>query len=410
MRFLRKTLWVTGLILLLELLKRLFDRVFNEAILFHHNLLTSLQAVILLWLIITLLSEWVIFRKKAASIITRNVFIITFSVIAFPEMLFTYYLHHPSRLPAFLVPVFRRYYGGLQRNIIQFNPSCSVYDSSLFYTLKPSSGFVFDNYEFSDTFYTNRMGLRDDAGSLVKPEIICIGDSYAMGWGVRQPETFAEQLGIRSGKKVLNAAIASYGTVRELKNLYRLDTSNLHYLVIQYCHNDFEENAKFAGQDYSLKISPEKVYDSCINTHYWNKAYFPGKHFITMCKIAGSEKLSGLLRPRKEQSYDSSVFQLKDAALIFVKILLHSAINFNKCKVFVLDLNEKASMNNSFLDEVKALAASSSYREHFNNNLTTVPVADILGPEDYYILDDHLRASGHQKIAGRLDRVMFSQN
>lgn len=403
MNYLRKTIWGLGLILFTILLRVFFDWLFPVASSFNHSLMSVLQAAILLWTIISLLSVQPITGK----IIRRNLLIV-FLILTLPELVFTYWLNHPSKIPGPLTHVFSQYYDGVQRNIIQFNPGCSVYDSGLFYTLKPSSKFIFDNNEFSDSFYTNKYGLRDDEGSLYKPDIICLGDSYAMGWGVAQNETFAEQLSSLSGKKVLNTAISSYGTARELKSLYRQDTSNLQYIIIQYCRNDNMENDAFIDSGYSLKISPEKEYQSAATVHCWNKSWFPGKHFITISKIYASNKLAKLRLPKNNQPADSSVFYLHRDARNFTDILLKSAINFNKTKVYVIDLNEKELMNNDFLNEVTMLTHMYPYKLHFNDNLIMVPVADILGDDDYYILDTHLLPSGHRKIAERLYSYIFS--
>ena len=50
-----------------------------------------------------------------------------------------------------------------------------------------------------------------------------LGDSYAMGWGVEQGESFPEILEAATGLRVLNAGVPSYGTPRELLMLERLD-------------------------------------------------------------------------------------------------------------------------------------------------------------------------------------------
>ena len=74
--------------------------------------------------------------------------------------------------------------------------------------------------------------MRDDEESLKAPEVIVLGDSVAMGWGIEQNETMAQQIEAMAGLKVLNAGISSYGTVREMKLLNRLDLSRVKYLVI----------------------------------------------------------------------------------------------------------------------------------------------------------------------------------
>lgn len=402
MRYLIKVLWGVGFIVLISLLIKLLDKIAPDATVFIHNFLTLIQFTILLWIILILLSGFIPWLKSTEKKIT-----ILFLILTLPEVLFTYWLYHPSQIPPICASAFRNYYDVTDRNIIQFNTDHSQYNVNLFYTLRPSSQFIFENKEFSDSFNTNKLGLRDDDNSLHKPDIICLGDSYAMGWGVEQNETFAKLLSGKSGKKVLNAAISSYGTARELKNLYRLDTSNLKFIIIQYCRNDFTENEQFVQAGYSLNISAEKTYKSAVKTHYWNKLWFPGKHFITLTKSYASEKLARIMLEKKNEPDDSSDIRLHQSAVYFADILRHSSINFNKIKVIVIDMNDKELMNNDFLNEVKELINTPKYKLHFNDNLITVPVADLLKSNDYYILDPHLRPSGHQKIAGRLSNYLL---
>ena len=396
--YLRKTLWCIVLVILVQLLKKYLDRALPGSILFHHYVLTGLQLAVLLWTIIILLFP-------SRSLLTKSLLFI--GIMALPELLFTYWIHDPSRLPASLRPLFMTYATQAETNIIQFNPQSSAYDARLFYTLKPSSRFLFTNPEFADSFYTNKMGLRDDESSLLKPGIICLGDSYAMGWGVGQGDSFAEQVGSMTHKKVLNAAVSSYGTARELMNLYRLDTSGLQTIILQYCRNDYRENREYVQNNYSLPISAEKVYDSLLDDHYWSKQWFPCKRFVTIAKFYAEKKMNPFLFPQKITWADSAAYHVKQAARYFTDILFRSAIDFKKVKVLVVDLNEKESMKNDFLDEVNSLLKQPAYAAHFNTNLILVPVADLLTERDYYILDPHIRSSGHRKIAERLGWYLF---
>lgn len=391
--YLRKTIWCIVPVILIQVLKKYLDRVSPGTVLFHHYLLTGIQLVVLLWTIILLIFPYLPVLKKA---------IILIGILALPELLFTFWIKNPLKMPVSCRKLFQTYCTQSETNLIQFNPQSSAYNDSLFYTLKPSARFVFSNLEFCDSFYTNKMGLRDDDSSLLKPDIICLGDSYAMGWGVAQSESLGEQVAIAAHKKVLNAAISSYGTARELKNLYRLDTSNLQYIILQYCRNDYRENREFVQHDYSLSISSKKVYDSLLNDHYWSKFWFPCKRTITIAKFYADKKMNALLFPHRITWADSAAYHLKEAARYFTDILFRSAINFKKIKVLVVDMNEPESMNNDFLDEVNRLQELPGYAAHFNNNLITVPVADLLTGADYFILDPHIRASGHKKIAERL--------
>lgn len=391
-QYLRKTIWCLALVIGVQVLKKYLDFAAPGSLIFHHFLLTTVQIAILMWTIILLLFPSLSFARKGLLLI---------AFFALPELLFTYWINHPEKMPASLNAAFMTYATQAETNIIQYNPESSVYNDSLFYTLRPSARFLYANPEFADSFYTNSQGLRDDEGSLDKPEIICLGDSHGMGWGVPQNETFAELLASATGKKTLNAAISSYGTARELKNLYRLDTSALQYIILQYCRNDLRENREFVENNYSLPISSKERYDSLLNDHAWCKRWFPGKRFITIAKLAADKKIiNPLLYPVKK--IDSSALRLRQAARYFTDILLHSAINFKKIKLLVVDMNEMESMNNGFIDEVNKLIAIPPYKARFNDNLVMVPIADLITKDDYYLLNPHMRPSGHRKLASRV--------
>ena len=117
-----------------------------------------------------------------------------------------------------------------EQNVIQLNSQCARYDPDLTYTLKPGV-FTFSDREFSVVFKVNNAGLRGSEDALRKPEIIVIGDSMAMGWGVDQDKIYSSIIEQKTGLKVLNAAVSSYGTAREILLLNKLDTSNLKYLM-----------------------------------------------------------------------------------------------------------------------------------------------------------------------------------
>ncbi len=397
-RYLRKSLWCMALVILLQVLKKYLDDAYPGLFIFHHFVITELQVIILLWTIIILLIP-------SKRFITRLLVLII--IMAIPELLFRYWLYNPERIPISLQPVVSKYSTLAENSIIQYEKDKSIYDKDLFYTLKPTADFTFHNPEFVDSFHTNRMGLRDDDASLEKPEIISLGDSYAMGWGVEQEETYAEQLSKLSHKKVLNAGISSYGTARELGNLYRLDTSALQYIILQYCQNDLSENERFVKNDYALKISSKESFDSLTNINYWNTLWFPGKRAVCISKFWLERKTNPWLFPKKKPSADSILQGYKTAARYFTDILFRSAINFNKVKVLVINLNHPGGTNDIFVNEVNKLIVLPEYAARFNNNLIVIPTAELLPAEEHYILDAHLRASGHRKVAERLYKYMM---
>ncbi len=66
-----------------------------------------------------------------------------------------------------------------------------------------------------------------------------------MGWGVEQDETFAQRIEETLGVRVLNIAVSSYGTAREMMMLNRVNLNSLKYLIVQYSGNDLGENLQF---------------------------------------------------------------------------------------------------------------------------------------------------------------------
>jgi len=149
---------------------------------------------------------------------------------------------HPAAWYPAAIRTFLRFEYYYRRHIIQLDERTARHDPELLYTLRPGQ-FIFSNVEYSTPYVVNSLGVRDDERSLAQPEIVVVGDSYAMGWGVQQSESFPEVLERRTGRRVLNAAVASYGTVREMRLLGRIDLSRTTTLIVQYCANDRERRA-----------------------------------------------------------------------------------------------------------------------------------------------------------------------
>jgi hypothetical protein len=169
------------------------------------------------------------------------------------------------------------YYNGWDRRLPQLTPACAHYDSILGYALKPARC-RFTNREFSVDMVINSGGFRDDERGLAAPDVVVIGDSYAMGWGVAQDSTFADQLEARTGLTTLNTGVSSYGTARELLSLGRVNLADARYLIIQYCDNDFRENSEFVAGHGHLSISSRAAYDTNVAQHERSLRYYPGKY------------------------------------------------------------------------------------------------------------------------------------
>ena len=115
---------------------------------------------------------------------------------------------------------------------------CSSYDPILLYVPK-NYECEFDNFEFNtavsfDNFLRKDIYLYDKS----KKNVLVIGDSIAMGWGVNDNQTFSYELEKRINVNIDNSAISSYGTARELIVHENLN-NRYNLIIIQYNNNDF---------------------------------------------------------------------------------------------------------------------------------------------------------------------------
>ena len=279
-----------------------------------------------------------------------------------------------------------------RRHIIQLDERFARYDPELLYTLRPGR-FTFSNVEYSTPFVVNSLGVRDDERSLAQPEIVVVGDSYAMGWGVQQTESFPKVLERRTGRRVLNAAVASYGTVREMLLLDRVDLSHATTLIVQYCANDFDENAEFqkngnrhvaSARDAWLKaaVQPRRA------PKYWP---FPMVYSAATWIKRGIEG-------RKRGGFEPSLTPPDTAARLFLNAMMHAPQHdISRLRMVVTD----ADANPAFIRALGRLHASDEYPSYIRA-MIVVDVSARLTPDVYYRLDDHLRPAGHAAIADAL--------
>ena len=360
------------------------------------------------FILFSLIYKWS--KKRTAN--TRKSFGLALAasviIIGCLEGVCTLLLHHPDRLPAFMHEAFDYYYNTYDRRIIQLDSNCSVYDPKLFYTLKPNARFNYSNVEFNNLFTTNSFGVRDGESSLDKPTIICLGDSYAMGWGADQDSTYSQQLERLARKKILNAGVSSYGTAREIINLGRFDTSALTYLVVQYCDNDFDENAQYLNNKYVLKISSQQIYHAAVNSEAISKTYYPGKHFLTIAQLFIKQSVNKVVPVFSFNAGNDNKAVTSDGmqARSFLDVFSHAPVNFSTVKTIVLYPDKDTAKCNAFERITDSLLQVSPYKECFHNQVRILKTAELLQPADYYILDAHLKNAGHRKIAQALWKMM----
>jgi hypothetical protein len=186
-----------------------------------------------------------------AGTILLSVSLIAYDVLQHPE-------RHPGTYRIWNIIATNLYYK-YEANIWQSQKGCVQYDDQLLY--KPSRGCHFINKEFSTdlTFSEDGRLMTSARSNASAPPIFFAGDSETMGWGVNDDETFAALIASRVRMPVLNLAVSSYGTVREILRIRmhpRFGDANC--IVIQYNSNDFDENKAFLAKGALPSATPER--------------------------------------------------------------------------------------------------------------------------------------------------------
>lgn len=326
--------------------------------------------------------------KSTIIFISFNLLVVVIFLALF-EFTLTVLYKNPTKIPDFALKAFSRYYSESGRNTIQVESACAQYNPRLFYTLKPGTC-TFENIEFSTTLQINRIGLRDFNSALDSPEIVFLGDSFTMGWGVNQEEAFP-QIIRSSGKKILNAGVSSYGTVRELILLKTIALDSAETIVIQYHTNDDVENTEYLRNNNQLVVSSKARYDSLCHAYEKEKRYYPGK---LLGKI-GRFYLKNVIDGAKEQDRD-----YQREAVNFLQVLKDSdQLKLKKMVIFEVGSHNKNK--NLFIDALEKEIFSGSYPDHIKN-AKLLRLETLFSESDYFILDDHLNSKGHQKLATTL--------
>lgn len=275
------------------------------------------------------------------------------------------------------------------RNIPSFQMGLGKYDPDLFYTLKPGNS-INTNLEYSNHYQINSKGIRDDEASLDFPEIIMLGDSHTMGWGVGQEETFASLLERKTKTKILNTGIVSYGTAREFLMFQKLKTDSCKTIVWQYCSNDIRENQSFLENGNQLDISSEREYQFRCKRNFLQSNYYPFKY--------GFETFAHQIRKVKQpKNVELPSFELsKQVDYFFTIVKLLQADFAGEIIIFNLESFETT-------DEYY-LAFKKYVEENHLERIQLIDFSKILNEDDYFIIDDHINVSGHQKVSEAIFR------
>ncbi len=311
-------------------------------------------------------------------------------------------LRHTPVLSAFqpLARIARELYM-LDRRMIQFEASAAQWDERLGYTLRPGE-FGFANTEYETVYRVNRAGLRDDEASLHRPAFVVAGDSFAMGWGVEQDQAFPQRLEALSGRRVLNTAVASYGTARQLRLLAELDVSAATHLIFQFCNNDYFENLAYEREGRAFRTQTLDGYGRAVADYNRMRRYWPGRYALTL--------FDHRLRSPAPRSYhpdpEDPASQRRQAEL-FLEVLRSSSVELSALRIIVFELNAYNRHRGLFIPALREVISTGNYPA-FIEEMVVVDLAEELAPGLWFRLDDHITAEGHELLAQRLWEIIQS--
>jgi lysophospholipase L1-like esterase len=250
--------------------------------------------------------------------------------------------------------------------------------------------------EYDISVEVNSFGLRDDERSLDRPEIVVLGDSHAMGSGVSDEDAFSSLVERALDRKTLNAGISSFGTAREMMLLQsldvRLDLSDLGVVILQYCDNDFRENAAYAEGKGDLAILTQEQYQQWVRL-----VQQQSESFLT----------AGLyvFRRAMEKTWERLIGPSRGELAANEADAFYYAVNANKellrgKRLIVLEINGYNKNDADFIERVRERFKGSELDPHF------IRTSEFLTDEDYYKLDNHMTPSGHRKVANAILSVI----
>ena len=335
-----------------------------------------------------------------------SLLIVVFSTVltSFLIELFFYQLSKIKPIPFFLVSINKNLYFEKWFFPFSYGGECYEHSKKRFYDLKKGSICHFDNIEYSTLVSVGGYGERLNRSigkdhNAKSVDVIAIGDSVTMGWGVNDNETYASALQGMLNTKVINLGVPSYNTSRELDKLINFPGSkNSNTVIIQYHINDAIENSSYiknGPKNYSIQDYYNRQ-DAFDNTYGWHTGGYKFYDYtIRTIESLFNNKIFGF------QKTDNSR-DLRLEAETFFSILKKYPMLANK-NIIIFDGSELELQHHDF-KRVFSEASTSS-------GLKSVKVLDMdFTSNDYFILDNHQNISGHKKIAEKIYKAMMKSN
>ena len=274
----------------------------------------------------------------------------------------------------------RNYYSIGLRNIWHSQPECIEFSDNQIYVPKETSC-NFNNIEFKTIISFDEFGrtsnhpINNDSNG-----IAVLGDSFAMGWGVNDKETFSYLLEKKINRPVYNLGVSGYGTIRELIRLQESDLlDKIDTIIVQYCYNDHGENVHYKKT--TLEVAKEKydLVQQGVKFSIWKKLRKSFRYSATIPKDI-------LTKKNKSMSFDHH----NEA---FIKVLKKFPFLSDK-RIIVFYTNGHQQEFTNFPSGKSKVFDNLEYTDLNIENDTN----------NFYLIDGHLNHIGHQKVANKLSK------
>ena len=265
------------------------------------------------------------------------------------------------------------------RDIWQSHIECIEFDEDLIFVPKKTSC-KFKNLEFDTQVTFDKFGRYSNHTGKKAPGIAVLGDSFAMGWGVNDDETFSALLEKKIDRPVYNLAVSGYGTIRELIRFKKSGLVNsVDTVIIQYCYNDWGENNYYKKNTF---IEAKQKFDSIENSKPISFVKKLRKSFRYSLKIPIEE-----IRKKEDMDFDHHKKKLEE-------ILINSEFLKNK-RVIIFYANGYDMKFKNFPSKK-------------SDQIENVEFTDLdLGEEHFFQIDGHLSTFGHEIIAEKLSKILI---
>ncbi len=280
------------------------------------------------------------------------------------------------------------YYFKATRKIWQYSECVEIHEQLIY--VPKLGGCDFSNPEFHTTLTFDKKGRtlpnRTESSNPYKSGIAVLGDSFAMGWGVNDDQTFANVIQAYTDKPVYNLGVSSYGTDREIKRLIMSKLiDNVDTIIIQYCENDINENLAVNNQQLHEieRIKFEKIFNQKPSLNSYEKI----KLILISVRAAAGEPFK-LLKRLFIGSTNKGDFLKHQLAI--EKVLDHYESELANKKILIFYVNGYQADYVSFPNSKSSLTnLDITYYDFQKNHLTK---------SDFYPIDGHLNANGHYNL------------